>query len=143
MHIVVARGLTKDEAHWLEEKLIVAWNTTNPDKGYNISIGLKHAEDIKKKISDAKIDKKFSEKHKNKLSEAKKKSVICITTGRVFPSAREGASYYKLSGAGSITNCCKGKHKYAGEYNGQKLVWRYLEWKHAKKFRKLVSFSSF
>ena len=39
-HIIIAKGLTKEEAEWLEIELIREWDTTNnKDKGYNISLG--------------------------------------------------------------------------------------------------------
>lgn len=62
------------------------------------------------------------------------KSVICITTKRIFFSINDGANYYRLKG-GNITNCCQGKKKSAGKLNGKKLVWRYLVWKHDKIYR--------
>ena len=38
-HIIVAQGLSEEEAEWLEIELIREWNTTDPDKGYNIAKG--------------------------------------------------------------------------------------------------------
>ena len=38
-HIIVAKGLTKEEAEWLEIELIKVWDTTNRSKGYNITKG--------------------------------------------------------------------------------------------------------
>ena len=35
-HIIVAKGLTDEEAYWLEEELIKVYDTINPTKGYNI-----------------------------------------------------------------------------------------------------------
>ena len=138
-HIIVARSLTKDEAYWLEIELIKLFDTTNPEYGYNITKGgpsangLKHTEEVKKRISGANIGKissmygkHHSEETKNKIGEANSKSVICLTTKRIFSSASEGAEHYGIKRASNITQCCRGKLKSAGKYNGQKLVWRYL-----------------
>ena len=38
-HIIIAKGLSKEEAEWLEIELIREWNSTNQDKGYNIGTG--------------------------------------------------------------------------------------------------------
>ena len=35
-HIVIAKGLTEEEAKWLEIELIREFDTTNTNKGYNI-----------------------------------------------------------------------------------------------------------
>ena len=67
-HIIIAKGLTKEEAEWLEIKLIKVWDTTNRDKGYNIveggnafdglqgelnpNYGRTHSEETRRKISE-------------------------------------------------------------------------------------------
>ena len=38
-HIIIARGLNKNDACWLEIELIKEWNTRDRDKGYNITKG--------------------------------------------------------------------------------------------------------
>ena len=131
-HIIIARGLSEDEAKWLEIELIKEWSTTNPNKGYNNSLGGESwncSEETKKKLSEIKSGKQLSEEHKKKISravskennpmygkhlseETKKKmseakvdkyygknnpgarAVICITTGIIFYTAKEGAKYY-------------------------------------------------
>lgn len=122
-HIIVVKRLTKDEAFWLEEELIKAYDTTNPEKGYNISTGgkggangVKRSEETRKKIGEAKVGK----------NNPNARPVICLTTGRVFYTASEGADYYGIKKTTYVTRCCKGERKSAGKYNGQKLVWRYL-----------------
>ena len=62
------------------------------------------------------------------------KSVICLTTKRIFTTVTEGGEYYNISRQ-SVGKCCKGKTKYAGKYKNKKLIWRYLIWKHNKKYR--------
>lgn len=65
----------------------------------------------------------------------KAKSVICITTKRIFYTAREGAEYYNIKNNGGISRCCKGDLKSCGKLNGIKLVWRKLIWNHGKTYR--------
>lgn len=56
-HIVIARELLEDEAKWLEIELIKVNNSTNPNKGYNQTLGGEgangwhHSDDFKKKQS--------------------------------------------------------------------------------------------
>ena len=38
-HIIVVRGLSEDEAKWLEVQMIEAHNTTNRANGYNMTLG--------------------------------------------------------------------------------------------------------
>ena len=57
-HIIIAKGLTEDEAKWLEKELIREWDSANPNKGYNITLGgegangLVHTEEFKEKRSE-------------------------------------------------------------------------------------------
>ena len=169
-HIIIAKGLTENEAKWLEIKLIKIHDTTNRDKGYNISLGgdivsdetrnklsesLKgegngmygkhHTEEAKKKMSESRKGRHHSNKTKCKMSKSAKgrysgknnpnaKSVICLTTKKIFLTAKDGAEYYGTHNQ-TICACCKGKYKSSGIYNGQKLVWRYVVWKHNKTYR--------
>lgn len=38
-HIIIAKGLNKETAQWLEIELIREWDSTNPNKGYNVTLG--------------------------------------------------------------------------------------------------------
>lgn len=60
-HIIVTRGLTEDEAKWLEVELIKVWDTTNQDKGYNQTFG---GDGVKGRITSEETRKKLSESHK-------------------------------------------------------------------------------
>ena len=78
-HIIIAKGLTKEEAEWLEIELIKVWDTTNRDKGYNIveggnafdglqgelnpNYGRTHSEETRRKISESRIGKYFGEEN--------------------------------------------------------------------------------
>ena len=78
-HIIIARGLTEDEAKWLEVELIREWDTTNPNKGYNLTkggdgcSGYKHTEESKQKISKANSGRTSSMKGKQHTEETKRK----------------------------------------------------------------------
>ncbi len=56
-HIIIAKGLSEDEAKWLEIELIRIWNSSNPNNGYNISLGgeggsgVRHTEERKQEQS--------------------------------------------------------------------------------------------
>ena len=94
-HIIVAKGLNKETACWLEMELIKEWDTTNPNKGYNITLGgegakglcgelngmyglkgelspnygLKRSEETKEKLSKALKGREFTEEWKQNLKE--------------------------------------------------------------------------
>lgn len=94
--------------------------------------GKHHSEEAKRKMSknNKKVwqGKHFSEEHKNKMSEnsGRAKKVICITTGRIFKSAKEGADYYNCDNSGILKNC-KEKAKSCGRLeDGTKLVWSFF-----------------
>ena len=72
---VLVDNLTLEEANELETKYITEYDSTNRDKGYNISLGggNKHlSESTKKKLSEINKGKILSEEHKRKLSESHK-----------------------------------------------------------------------
>lgn len=85
-HIIIAKGLTKEEAKWLEIELIREFDTTNQDKGYNITLGgdggngHKHTKDTKQKISEANKGKTRSKETIKKMSEAQKGKVVSEET---------------------------------------------------------------
>lgn len=74
-HEILFEGLTKEEADQKEIELIAYYDSTNPNKGYNIAFGgatttgVKCSEETKKKISDAHRGKKRSEESKIKQSQ--------------------------------------------------------------------------
>ena len=105
-HIIVAKGLTKDEAKWLEVELIREFDTTNPKYGYNrtaggdgacefshlnphddewrkkVSVantGKKRTEVAKQKMREAKLGKHLSEETKQKISKAHKDGKLCMS----------------------------------------------------------------
>ena len=168
-HIVLFEGLTEEEAKLMEKCYVALYDTTNQDKGYNMTNGgegvngYKHTEEWKQENSKRMKGRYKGEKHPQfgthhteewKQEHSKKMSgknnpratsVICLTTKRMFLTAKEGAEYYNIGGSGEICNCCKGfrtkkdkkiKVKSAGKLSdGTKLVWRYLIVNHNKILR--------
>ena len=76
-HEIVATGLTKKEADWLEKYLIAYYETTNRTKGYNNTKGgdgsFEMTDEVKRRMSEAKLGVKKSDEHRKHLSEAHKR----------------------------------------------------------------------
>lgn len=120
-------------------------------------IGHKTSNETKNKIREKALGRKLSEETKKKISEnhawkgkerpehVKKmlgknnpnaKPVICLTTLEIFHSCSIGAKKYNLKNSCNVSACCRKEVKSAGKLqDGTKLVWRYLNWKHNKKYR--------
>lgn len=102
-----------------------------------------------KKISESKKGHIVSDKTKRKISKTRiekgigkgkshpnAKSVICLTTKKIFLTVQDAMKEYNIKSTSEIGKCCKGKVKSCGKLsNGTKLVWKYLSWKHNKKYR--------
>lgn len=74
-HIIVAENLTKEESCQMEKDLIKMYDSTNPQKGYNISIGgdsghagVKLSEETRRKISKKNKGKTVSQETREKMS---------------------------------------------------------------------------
>ena len=143
-HILIARNLTEDEAKWLEVEMIATHNTTNSKYGYNMTPGGDSANGLKgethpnygKHLSEetkCKISKSHKGKGKSKDA-ANAKSVICITTRRVFYTAKDAANYNSLDNS-TIAKCCRGKRHYHGKLDGQPLIWKFINYKHNRTYR--------
>ena len=106
----------------------------------NHMYGKHHSAETKKKLSEVRINNNLSKDKNNPNA----KSIICLTTKKIFFTVREGANFYNAPET-SIGQCCKGfriqkgkkrKVKSAGKlFDGTSLVWKYLIWKHDKKYR--------
>ena len=118
----------------ISEKVSGEKNGMFGKKGKNHHMYGKHrSEETKQKISEANKGKKLSEEHKKKLSESHKgkisprrRSVMCITTGETFDCIKDASDHYNVAQS-SISYCCIGKYKHAGELNGVRLQWKYVE----------------
>ena len=123
-HEILFDGLTLEQANIIEQMQINYYNSTNAQKGYNISIGggvmtgRKHSVEAKAKMSEKakgrKIwceGKKLSEEHRRHLSEShkgfkqseetKRKRALAMKGHKINKEALEKA-VYKLSLSGEI-----------------------------------------
>lgn len=68
--------------------------------------------------------------YREKLSganHARSKPVICVTTGEVFPNARQASLWAQKANPQNIGKCCKGERAHAGIHpeTGEKLAWQF------------------
>lgn len=88
----------------------------------------RHTEETKKKISDAKKGipgHPMPPGNMEKLNEAKRKAVVCITTGERFYYMKDALQKYGIKSQGSLSLACHGKRKYCGKLkDGTKLQWK-------------------
>jgi len=77
-HVILASGLSAEEAEIAERKCIKHWDTRNSEKGYNSasggtrgSIGYRHTEEARSRIGEASRKRTLSEEARRKLSELK------------------------------------------------------------------------
>lgn len=131
-HEIIASNLSKEEAINLEIKLIKELNTTNPNIGYNITLGGEgtfgyfHSEETKMKISQKLKGKKKpprSEKVRKSISEKLSKPILQFSLkGEFIREWKNSVEIKKLSPSlGRHANeCCNGKRKTAGGY-----IWKF------------------
>ena len=97
-HMVLADGMTQDEAMAMEETLVDVFRATDPQYGYNMRRGGYHntpVPEVGQHISAAKMGHEVSEATRAKLRMYGKKPVLQMTRDgqpiRVFPSLTEAA----------------------------------------------------
>jgi predicted GIY-YIG superfamily endonuclease len=109
-HIVVASGLSKQDAGALERKLINKHKTSDRKYGYNNSLGGEYSRYGVK-------DLHYNQRESNPAS----KSVVCVELNVVFNTMTD--AHEKMSvDVSAIAKCCKGQRKSAGGYH-----WRYKD----------------
>ncbi|WP_303210961.1 NUMOD3 domain-containing DNA-binding protein [uncultured Clostridium sp.] len=129
--VILGKKHTEESKQKIGKGVSNSWNNkSNEDK-----------ENHKNKISRSLQGRVITDEHKNNLKIAMKgknngrsKSVICLTTNKIFFTAKEGSDFYNCNSS-HITSCCKGRRKSCGKYKDKKLLWKYIIWKHNKKFR--------
>lgn len=139
--VIIASGITEEEAKNFEILLIDKLDTMNSDKGYNLTaggdgvVGYKHTDTTKEKLRRAKLGKnnpmygvsmKGSESGMYGKPSPRRKKVRCITTDEIFNSVTAGARKYGL-GKSNLSRTCKGIHEYCGRLNGELLRWEYAD----------------
>lgn len=104
-HVIIADGLTKKEADWLEKYLIAFYETMNPLKGYNHTKGgegttgyVKSAESRHKTSESMKGNKNglghvLSAESKRKMSESSKGKVMSDSARQKMSEAKKGNQY--------------------------------------------------
>ena len=107
--------------------------------------GKRHTEETKNKQSEIKKGKHHTEETKRKISKSNTgkhngenngnaKSIICLNDKKIFKTVLEASMYYNIS-LHSISKVLMGKHNNCGKKIGRKLKFKYLTWKHNKKYR--------
>lgn len=137
-HNIIAENLSKEDAIEMEKILIKAYDLTNPQKGYNMTLGGEgggmynkhHSKESKEKIRIAIKGIEFSEEHKKHISEAKQGAKHHLAK-KVYQYTKQGkfirewdymsqASKELNINKANIAETCYGKRKSAGGY-----VWKY------------------
>ena len=91
-HIIVAKGLSKDEAIWLEEELIRTNRTYDNEYGYNKYIGNKWTDEQKEAMSGInhpQYGKPLSDKTKAKLSKINTGKIVSEETRKRLSEANK------------------------------------------------------
>lgn len=131
---VIDQSDSKTELNEKESYWIAFYETTDPQKGYNMTFGGEGGiptEEVRKKISRAALGNtrnlgRFpSVETKKRISESRlegknpiARAVLCTETNEVFPTITLAAFSYNMFPQ-SVYQCCIGKHKTAGGYHWQ------------------------
>lgn len=138
---ILKDNLSLEEANYWEKYYIQYYDSTNREKGYNISIGGKAMSEEQKALFSKRMiennpmknpeiaqkvrlkikGKKFSEEARKNISEGHKKKVLCIETGIIYPSRNEAAQAVGVSPSG-IGRAINGEQKTSAGYH-----WRYID----------------
>lgn len=149
-HTILKSHLTLDEANYWEAYYINYYNTVN--NGYNLTYGGNNApvsEETKQKLRESHLGYKptelskqkcslnnkgkhfrlHTEEEKQKMSEKKKKKVICLNTGVIFNSITEAEQWCGLKPLSNIGQVCRGKRISAGKHpiTKEPLKWKFVE----------------
>lgn len=123
-HYVLMAGLTKEQAVRWEQALIAQWDTTNPDRGYNVGLGGEGTNSVSDETRDKMRIRNF--KWYANHPEAKERRWHGVEqydrNGNWMRSFESILEATQVTGIGHpcIIRCCKGKSHTAGGYQ-----WRY------------------
>lgn len=131
---ILCEGLTKSEAETMEKEFIAKYDSTDPEKGFNVALGGnipgRHSEQTIQRMSESQKGRMFSEEHRSKLRKPKRNGIlkrqvlqysIDGTLIRKYESVFEAAT--AVGGfAESIMRCCNRKQHTAEGYK-----WQYAE----------------
>ena len=112
--------LDKKESYWIEY-----YDTTNPNKGYNLKGGGHNpylTEEVKKKIGDAQRGELNHMYGKTGKYNKSSKPVLCITTGKQYYSASDCAKDMPGFDFSKICAVCRGDR-----YTYKKHIFRYID----------------
>ena len=132
-HLILLENLTFEEANEIEKYLIKKYDSTNPEKGYNISLGGNGINLYSTNI----ITEKNKEHWSQGIYDNIKTSVYCIELDKQFESALEAQRKTGIDNS-SIQKACKQKIKYCGfSPKGEPLHWIYISEKTDKVIKEL------
>lgn len=147
-HIILAEGLTEQEAKEMEKQLIAEWNTQNREYGYNMTSGgdgtpgFYPSEETRMKLSIARRKenlseetlarrsaglrgRKFTEEHKRKIGDGNSKAIEMFSKDgeflKRFNSAHEAEEELGIHHS-HISQCCHGTRMTTGGYK-----WRFAQ----------------
>lgn len=140
---ILKDNLTLEEANYWESYYIAKYDSTNREKGYNISTGgnnntmsaegraklsarMKennpmHNPEIAAKTAAKRRNKKLTPEACQHISDGHKKRVLCVETGIIYESRNAAANAIGVSGSG-IGRAINGEQKTSGGYH-----WKYYE----------------
>ena len=115
---LIAENLTKSEAELIEKEMIASYDSTNPNKGFNVALGGniegRHSTITRKKMSDGQKGRKFSEEHLSRMRKPKLNGTLRRTVlqydldgnfireyGSVYLAAESVGGWWQ-----SISKCC-------------------------------------
>ena len=154
-HIILKDNLTLEEANYYEELYIRKYHSYERNLGYNLQYGgksKKPTQETIKKLKQShlgyiqsqeqknknrlnnigKHNRLHTEEEKKKMSEAKKKRVVCLNTGEIFDSIGTAAKWCGLKSLSGISAVCKNKRSTAGKHpiTNEPLKWKFFEEEH-------------
>lgn len=147
-HVIIAEGLTEQDAKSMEKDLIAKWKTQNREFGYNMTSGgdgtpdYHPSEETRRKLSIARMKenlseetlarrsaglrgRKFSEEHKRKIGDGNSKPIQMFSKDgillREFKSARDAEEELGINHS-HISQCCHGERNSTGGY-----LWKFAQ----------------